>query len=342
MHEARSRPCDLASIAAVVLRAVRTEHPNKPADVVASPADVRPQRAIHPAFYGCFDWHSAVHGHWTLVRLLARGLAPSLEGEIRAVLAEHLSADRLAIEAAYFREPHNRAYERMYGWAWVLCLAAELRAWDDDDASLWSRHLAPLEAEIVGLAREYLPRLAWPIRSGVHSNTAFALALTLDYARAVGDASLAALVESRTRGYFGEDRDAPIAFEPSGEDFLSPALAEADLVRRVLDAEELDEWLGGFLPGLAAGDLGPLGRPVERVDIADGRLGHLAGLNLSRAWAMRGVASALSPGDAGRGALLEAADAHLGAGLASVESGHYEGEHWLGTFAVYALTSLGT
>jgi hypothetical protein len=331
----------LGRLAGLALRGVVTEYPVKPADVVAGRGDVRPARDVHPAFYGCFDWHSAVHAHWMLVRLLRVGAAPRLAGEIRAALRDHLTDERLGTEAAYFRSPRNGAFERMYGWAWVLRLAAELREWPDEDAAVWARHLASLEREIVRLTLAYLPRLSWPIRAGVHANSAFALAQALDYARVAEEGSLESLVVERARRYYLADRDAPIAYEPSGEDFLSPTLAEADLMRRVLPRDEFGRWLDAFLPSLAAGSLGPLGRPVEEIDMADGRLGHLAGLNLSRAWAMRGVAATLPADDPRRGVLGGAASDHLAAGLARVESGHYEGEHWLATFAVYAITGVG-
>jgi hypothetical protein len=298
-------------------------------------------RELHPVFYGCFDWHSSVHSHWVLVRLLRCCPGLTVAGEVRAVLGARLNAPDIEVEAAYFRERQHRAFERMYGWAWVLRLAAELREWNDACGAEWARRLAPLEREVVGLTRDYLSRLEWPIRTGEHGNTAFAMGQMIDYSRVAGDGSLEAMLSDRGRAYFIDDRDAPLRFEPGGEDFLSPSLSEADLMRRILSELEFGDWLDAFLPALRGGSLGSLADPVGVADMTDGRLGHLAGLNLSRAWAMRSIGAALGDGDARGLALTRTAARHLGAGLSRVVSGHYEGEHWLGTFAVYALTAVG-
>ncbi len=256
-------------------------------------------------------------------------------------LAAHLTAENLRAEAAYFATKENRSFERMYGWAWALRLAAELRAWDDPDARQWAANLAPLERKLVALTSDYLPRLTSPIRSGVHPDTAFALAQALDYARAVGDADLEKLIVARAREYYLGDRAYPAGYEPSGEDFFSPGLNVADLLRRVLGPGEFSRWLDGYLPGLRAGDLGSWARAAEVSDLSDPRIVHLVGLNLTRAWTMRGILSALPPEDP-RGAPLEkSAQLHADAGLRYVSSGHYEGEHWLATFAVYLLTQTG-
>ena len=290
-----------SSFAKLALACVTREYPNKIDHVLFGDADAKSPRALHPAFYGCLDWHSAVHGHWMLARLLRFDIpeAPA----IRAVLAAHLTPENIAIEAAYFTG--RDTFERMYGWSWLLALATEVAGLD------------PLVEAIVTRLHAFLPKQAHPIRTGTHANTAFALGLILDYARAVGDTRTEALVVERSMTYFAADRDAPIAWEPSGDDFLSPSLVEADLMRRVLP--DFAPWLAAFLPRM------PLA-PVAVTDRSDPKLAHLDGLNLSRAWCLRALG------------YDEAADAHAAAGLAHVATGDYAGEHWLATFAVYLLT----
>lgn len=329
-----------ADFSRLALRCIATEYPNAPMQVLAGPDDARSPRALHPVFYGCFDWHSAVHSHWLLVRLLKCNPGHPAAAEARAALAERFTADALRAEAEYFDAPNNRGFERMYGWAWVLRLALELRTWVDPDARSWAANLAPLEQRLAELMLEYLPRLEYPLRTGVHPNTAFALGQGLDYAAGVGAAELDALLRDKAVEFFGSDQRYPVNYEPSGEDFFSPALAEADLMRRVLPRREFSQWLDRFLPDLRSGRLGPLLVPVEVRDMRDGRIGHLAGLNLHRAWTMQAVARALQPGDVRIGTLEASAKEHLDAGLGHVFSGCYEGEHWMGTFAVYALTGV--
>ncbi len=331
----------VTAFARLALDGIVREYPNKPSNVMATAEDVRSPRDMHPAFYGSFDWHSSVHGHWMLVRLLKLYPGSSIEAEARAKLAAHLTADKMAAETAYFEPKHNRSFERTYGWAWLLRLALELREWDDPQGREWAANLAPLEQRIVELSKEYLPKLSWPIRVGEHPNTAWALSEFLDYARATGDRELMRVAASRARDYYLEDRDYPVMYEPSGHDFFSPGLLEADLMRRVLPPDDYSIWLDGFLPGLTEGGLGNLGAPVAVSDPTDGKLVHLAGLNLVRAWTLRGVASALAEADPRRATLLAAAEAHASAGLDYVFSGHYEGEHWLASFAIYLLTDAG-
>ncbi|HMQ31991.1 MAG TPA: DUF2891 domain-containing protein [Chloroflexaceae bacterium] len=329
---------ELASrLACVALEGIAREYPYSPGHVLMDAADARRPRELHPAFYGCFDWHSAVHTHWQLVRLLR--LLPALPeaAAIRAALGAHLTSANLRAEAAYFAEPGRRGFERPYGWAWLLKLAEELLGWDDPDARRWSAAVAPLARLVAELYLEFLPRLTYPVRSGVHSSTAFGLAFALDYARAAGHAPLRELVVARSLDYFGADRDGPAAWEPGGSDFLSPCLAEADLMRRVLPAEQFAGWLGAFLPGLAAGGPPQLLTPAHVSDRSDGQIVHLDGLNLSRAWCMWGVAGALPPADPRRPVLLAAAGRHAEAGLAGVGGGDYMGDHWLGSFALYML-----
>jgi len=317
--------------ARLALAGVRREWPHAYQHLALGPDDVRTPRALHPAFYGCYDWHSAVHGHWTLVRLLRRFPRLRDAHEMRAALDENLTAKNLAAELDYFCAPGRTSFERPYGWAWLLALAQELRGWRGDaDARRWARAVRPLEAFIAGSFCVWLPKLTSPVRSGAHSNTAFALGLALDYARAVRDRRLERAIVTRSRVFFGGDAGASGAWEPGGEDFLSPVLGEGDLMRRVLPAREFEAWWAKFLPELPAN----LREPAVPVDRSDPKFVHLDGLNLSRATALRGIASAL-PGGPRRTELERAAERHATAGLAQVASGDYVGEHWLATFAVY-------
>lgn len=329
-----------AAFSKLALGCITTEYPNKPGQVMVDDESALTPRQLHPVFYGCFDWHSAVHGHWLLVRLLRLYPGHSAAELTRNVLEAQFSTDALLAEADYFDEDHNRSFERMYGWAWLLRLVVELRALDDPYARQWTQRLAPLEQRIVTLTMDFLPRLDWPVRTGVHPNTAFALGQELDYARAVGNTELERVLVDRSLDYYAADRQYPVDYEPSGEDFFSAALAEADLMRRVLSRREYSNWLDDFFPGLRQGNLGRLLEPATVSDVTDGKIVHLAGLNLHRAWTMRSVARALPEGDARANVLLESAAEHLAAGLDYVFSGHYEGEHWLATFAVYGLTEV--
>jgi Protein of unknown function (DUF2891) len=328
-----------SAFARLALKAVGREYPNKPEHVLSGAADVRAPRALHPAFYGCYDWHSAVHGHWMLARLLR--LFPHLpeKAAVRAALAAHLTAANLRAEADYLAGPDRKSFERPYGWAWLLKLAEELRGWDDADARQWADNLGPPTDAIVARYLDFFPKQTYPIRTGVHPNTAFGLALAHDYARAVGHERLRALVEERARTYFGTDADVPAAWEPGGADFFSPSLMEADLMRRVLPPAEFRAWFARFLPGAARGEPKALFTPAAVTDRTDPQLVHLDGLNLSRAWCMRSVAATLPAGDPARKALGESAARHAVAALRHVASGNYEGEHWLATFAVYLLST---
>jgi hypothetical protein len=333
------KPEQASAFARLALKALSKEYPNKPGDVLNSDKDLKSPRELHPAFYGSFDWHSSVHGHWLLVRLLR--LFPDLpeRKEARAVLAEHLTARNLQTEADYFDRPNAQSFERPYGWAWLLKLAEELHGWDDADARAWSKNLRPLADVIVKRYLAYFPKQTYPIRSGVHPNTAFGLAFALDYARAVGHKELRELIEERARTYFGKDAAAPASWEPDGADFFSPSLMEADLMRRVLPPAEFRDWLRRFLPDLARGEPKSLLAPATVSDRSDPQLVHLDGLNLSRAWCQRHIAAALPRDEAARRVLTEAADRHAEAALRHVASGDYAGEHWLASFAVYLLST---
>ncbi|MBK1835484.1 DUF2891 domain-containing protein [Roseibacillus ishigakijimensis] len=323
----------------LALAGLDREFPNKPGHVWRSAEDGKTPREWTPVFYGHFDWHSSVHGHWTLVRLLK--LFPEAEwaAEVREVLAARFTPEDLQKEADYLAA--NPSFERMYGWAWALRLALELRSWEDEQAQDWAAHFKPLEEVIVAHAKAYLPKLDWPIRCGFHPETAFPLAQFLDYARGVEDEEFADLLEKKAKQFYLADYDYPVRYEPSGNDFFSPGMNEADLMRRVLPGPSYSRWLAGFFPTLGEAELGNLLSPVQVSDLEDGHLVHLVGLNLTRAWTMRSVADSLPEGDRRREILAAAAQVHARQGLAQVWSGSYEGEHWLGSFAVYYKTGVG-
>jgi hypothetical protein len=327
--------------ARLALACVHKEYPNKIAHVMSGDEDARPPRELTPAFYGCYDWHSSVHGHWLLARLARLQPDAPLAAEARQALGRSLTPANLAAEAAYLRGAGRASFERPYGLAWLLQLSAELREWGSSDAKAWSAALEPLERAAAARLREWLPKLTQPIRVGEHSQTAFSLGLVLDWARAAGDDETRRLVEQRSRDFYGRDRACPLAYEPSGEDFLSPCLGEADLMRRVLPGPELVAWLDGFLPQLPRDGRTAWLPPGIVSDPGDPKLAHLDGLNLSRAWMLEGIASALPSADARVSALRATAALHREKGLAAVTGEHYEGGHWLGSFAVYLVTSRG-
>jgi len=331
-------PAQASSFARLALKGVDQEFPNKLDHVMAGPDDTRGPKLLHPAFFGCYDWHSSVHGHWMLARLLR--VVPDVPEapEIRKVLNAHLTADALRVELEYFHRKESRSFERPYGWAWLLKLAEELNGWDDPDARRWAVNLKPLAELIATRYVEFFPKQTYPIRTGVHPSTAFGLAFAYDYARSTGHTSLKALVEERARFYFGKDADVPAGWEPGGADFFSPSLMEADLMRRVLPAEEFKTWFRGFLPKAAQGEPRALFEPATVTDRLDPQLVHLDGLNLSRAWGMKRIAATLPPGDPARQALEASSLRHADAGLAHITSGDYAGEHWLASFAVYLLS----
>ncbi|HSB10244.1 MAG TPA: DUF2891 domain-containing protein [Blastocatellia bacterium] len=330
---------EASHFASLALKCVGKEYPNKLDHTMNDASEVQSPRALHPAFYGCLDWHSSVHGHWMLARLLR--LFPDLPeaNQIRAALNQNLSAQNVQAEVAYLNQPNRQSFERTYGWAWLLKLAEELRGWDDPDGKTWSANLQPLVDALVERYKKFLPRQTYPIRTGVHPNTSFGLAFALDYARTVGDRELESLIVERSRTYFSADASYPAAWEPGGEDFFSPSLIEADLMLRVLKPLEFRRWFKKFLPGIAAGRPPRLLTPAVVADRTDPKIVHLDGLNLSRAWCMRHIVSGLPARDPARGVLSKAATAHAKDALAHVASGDYLGEHWLASFAVYMLTA---
>lgn len=325
--------------ARLALKGISKEYPNKPADVINSDEDVKSPRRIHPAFYGCYDWHSAVHGHWMLIRILKLHPKLPIEAEIRAALAANLTVKNLETEAKFFTRPGAKSYERPYGWSWLLKLAEELHTWDDAQGKEWSANLKPLVDVIVKYYLEYFPKQTYPIRSGVHSSTAFGLTFALDYARVVKHEQLENLLIERSRHYFANDENIPAAWEPDGADFYSPSLMEADLMRRVLAKEEFHRWFKKYLPDIAAGKPQSILAPATVTDRADPQLVHLDGLNISRAWCMRSIAATFPEGAPIRQALLDSAQKHVEAALPHITSGDYAGEHWLASFATYLLTS---
>jgi hypothetical protein len=327
--------------AQLALACVHKEYPNKIAHVLNSDADVAPPRALTPAFFGCYDWHSSVHGHWLLARLVKQFPEAPFAAAAREALRKSLTAGNLQREAEYLRGEGRASFERPYGLAWLLQLCAELRGWNDPEAREWYAHLRPLEEVTLQRLQTWLPKLSHPQRVGEHSQTAFGLGLMMDYARQTGNDAFFTLLEERARTFYLADTHAPLGYEPGGEDFLSPVLAEADVMRRVLSQAEYSRWLGGFLPQIPL-DAGAEWLPVAvATDRADGKLAHLDGLNLSRAWMLEGIVSGLPADDARRPALQSAAAAHRRAGLEAVTGEHYEGGHWLGSFAVYLVTQRG-
>ena len=326
-----------ARFAGQALANVVREYPSKQDHVLGSAADAQPTRALHPSFYGSYDWHSCVHMHWLLARLRRRFPSLPQRPEIDALLDRHLAPANIAGECAYLDRPGTQSFERTYGWAWLLKLATELAGGEDERARGWAANLAPLTGAFVARYLAYLPRAHYPIRYGIHANSAFGLAFALDYARKVGELELEDACTAKAQAWYGADRDAPAAWEPSGADFLSPALMEAELMRRVLPPFEFAAWLADFLPGLGERVPATLFAPARVADRADPQIVHLDGLNLSRAWCLRGVAAALPAGDRRVAVLRAAAETHLAAGVAGIGSGDYLGEHWLATFAVLAL-----
>jgi len=325
----------------LALACLHQEYPNKIAHVLRSDADARPPHLLTPAFYGCYDWHSSVHGHWLLVRLVRRFPQAPFAKDAREALAASLTPERIAEEVAYVGNASRASFERPYGLAWLLRLSAELRGWDDAQAREWAAALAPLEAVAAAKLKSWLPKLHYPIRIGEHDQTAFSFGLMWDWARVAGDAEMKALLVDAGQRFYRGDRACPLGYEPSGQDFLSPCLAEADFMRRVLEPAAFSEWLRAFLPQVPKSASATWLPPAIVTDRADPKLAHLDGLNLSRAWMLEGIAHGLDPKDKRVPALLAAAAGHRAAALPAVTGEHYEGGHWLGTFAVYLTTGAG-
>ncbi len=340
---ARSEPHHLDSataghFASLALACVDREYPNQIRHVMTSDDDVGTPRQLTPSFYGCFDWHSAVHGHWLLVRLSR--LFPEADFVTAALtkLGANLTHSNLLAEAAYMSHPDRAGFQRPYGLAWLLQLVAELDEWSNDQAAQWREWLRPAEQIAVARLHDWIPLLHYPIRDGEHSQTAFAFGLIHDYARRMEDQQTLDMLADAAERFYRADHDCPIGYEPSGHDFLSPCLAEADFMRRVLSADEFAAWLGEFLPRIGQDGWLPVAVVTDR---EDGKLAHIDGLNLSRAWMLEGMAHGLPEADGRRNALLKSAAEHAQAGLEGVTDEFYAGSHWLASFATYLYSQRG-
>lgn len=320
-------------LAQLPLHCMDTEYPNKLNQTIGGDEDLQSPEELHPAFYGCFDWHSAVHGHWSLVSLLKQ--FPELDNKVLIIekLKTNISKENIEAEVAYFHRKHNTSYERTYGWAWLLKLAEELHTWNDPLARELEKNLQPLTHLLVQKYLEFLPKLNYPIRVGEHTNTAFGLTFAYDYAKAVGHTELLELITQRARDFYGNDKDCPIAWEPSGFDFLSPCLEEAAIMKRVLPQMEFKNWISEFLPQLLDKNFDiDTGKVSDRTD---GKLVHLDGVNFSRAWSLNVIADGLPE----LAHLKNIANKHINYSLPSIVDDNYEGGHWLGSFAIYALNA---
>ena len=318
-------------LAELPLHCVETEFPNKLGQTIGSAEDLGTPEALHPIFHGCFDWHSAVHGYWSMITL-AKDF-PDLEkaDEIRAILQRNITPEKVAQEVAYFEKKLNKSYERTYGWAWLLKTAEALHTWDDPMARELENTLQPLTDVIVMRYKEFLPRLVYPIRVGEHTNTAFGLTFAYDYAITVGNTSFQQLIEQRAKDFYLKDAGCPVTWEPSGYDFLSPCMEEIDIMRRILPQNEFEPWLDQFMPQLK--DTAYAWEPGQVNDRTDGKLVHLDGLNFSRAWVLYGLAQQYPAYEH----LTQIANQHVAYSYPNLVGDTYEGGHWLGSFAIYAV-----
>jgi hypothetical protein len=320
-------------LAELPLACMQKEYPNKLGQTLGSADQLKEPKVLHPAFYGCFDWHSAVHGHWSLIRLLKD--YPNLDKAtlIREKLQENISREHILEEVNYFQEKHSTSYERTYGWGWLLKLAEEIHSWEDPLARQLEKNLQPLTDLIVARYLEFLPKLLYPIRVGEHTNTAFGLCFAWDYARTLENKKLEVLIADRAMAFYSVDKNCPLDWEPSGFDFLSPCLEEIDLMRRIFDPKSFLEWMEQFAPQMASPDFQlPVGEVSDR---SDGKLVHLDGLNFSRAWVLYGLSGQFAEYKH----LRAVADKHMNYSLPQLIGDSYEGGHWLGSFALYALTN---
>ena len=320
-------------LASLPIHCINVEYPNKLNQTIGSGEDLKSPKELHPAFYGCFDWHSSVHGHWSLVALLKQ--FPNLDNAetIKAQLLQNISKENIEKEVKYFYGKYNKSYERTYGWAWLLKLAEELHTWDDETARVIEKNLQPLTDLIVGKYFEFLPKLKYPIRVGEHTNTAFGLTFAWDYANTTSNRELKLLIETRAKAFYLKDQNCPLSWEPSGFDFLSPCLQEAAIMKRVLSKELFDDWFDKFLPQLKDVNFQfPVGEVSDRTD---GKLVHLDGVNFSRAWALNKIIE----GSPELNHLKRIANQHIEYSLPNLVGDSYEGGHWLGSFAIYALSS---
>lgn len=324
--------------AKLALKCVQKEYPNKLDHVMNDLKEVLPPSVMHPAFYGCFDWHSSVHGHWMLVRILKKYPNIEISQAVRKALNENLTEDNIKTEVVYLNQENRKSFERTYGWAWLLKLQEELIGWDDADGKKWNQNLQSLVDALVQSYINFLPKQNYPIRTGVHPNTAFGIAFALDYARKAQYYKFENLLVERALTYYMNDKDYDPKWEPGGEDFFSPGLMEADLMRRILKPVDFLKWFNHFIPNI--GRTKNLLEPVVVTDRTDPKLVHLDGLNLSRAWCMYGISLNLPGNNRLKKILYSSAQKHAEAGLSNIASGNYEGEHWLASFAVYLLSEI--
>ncbi len=336
---ANDQKINAENFARLALDCAHMEYPNHISHTMQSDEDVLPPRELTPSFYGCYDWHSSVHGHWLLTRLARLKPDSELAPDAISALRQSLSKENLLQESIYVAGKGRKSFERPYGIAWLLQLAAELEDWNYPSAKAWRENIRPLEEALVDRVVEWLPKLTYPVRSGQHSQTAFALGLMLDWSRTTSNRDVETLIRNRILDFYAEDKNCPIHYEPSGSDFLSPCLAEADLMRRVMSPSEFAIWLNDFLdvPNSNTDWL----EPAIVSDRSDPKLAHIDGLNLSRAWMLEGIASGLPPKDLRIKVLNAAAAEHQASGLIGVNSEFYEGGHWLGSFATYLVTKRG-
>ncbi len=338
LHQRDHGPLQLTTkgashFARLALDCMQREYPNKLNQVLSDDTQLKSPKILHPAFYGCFDWHSSVHGHWMLVRLLRNFPDLPERDEIRKKLNENLTAENIEGEVVYLKAA-SKSWERMYGWSWLLKLAEEVYLLKDQDGQKWAKHLQLLTDLVIEKYQQFLPGQVYPVRTGVHPNTAFGLSFAWDYAHTTGHTSLQQLIEKRAKDYYLNDTDCPTDWEPSGEDFLSACLEEANLMQRILPRKTFNNWFKKFLPKKK---IKGLLYPADVSDRSDPKIVHLDGLNLSRAWCMYSILPAIDQKKKKR-ILTEAANRHLLATIPNIASEHYEGGHWLASFAVYALS----
>jgi hypothetical protein len=330
-----------ARFAELALKCLHEEYPNHISHTLSSDADAKPPHELTPAFYGCYDWHSDVHAHWLLVRLVHLFPNADFAPPARAAIAQSLTPEHIAGEVAYLRHEERASFERPYGLAWLLALAGELRGWNDAQAQELAARLQPLETEAATRLENWAGKLHYPIRVGEHDQSAFSFGLVWDWAVVAKDAQMQSVLAYAARRFYSQDRNCPLNYEPSGEDFLSPCLGEADFMRRVLGPESFARWLSGFLPDIPKNPRKLWLLPAVVIDRADPKLAHTDGLNLSRAWMLEGIARGLPPSDRRIAALRAAAELHRETALPNITGEHYVGGHWLGAFAVYLTSEAG-
>lgn len=319
-------------LSSLPLECISIEYPNKLNQVLGGENELQGPKDLHPIFYGCFDWHSSVHGHWLLAKCLNKFPDTDLSNKIVALFDEQFVTKKVQGELLYFQPKHNRSFERTYGWAWILKLQAELKKSKQDAEHGWSNHLQSLIDQIVNSYKEFLPKMVYPIRVGEHTNTAFGLSLALDYAREAGDKDFESIIVQRAKDFYLEDAGCPISWEPSGFDFISPCLQEAELMSKVLSGKDFEKWIGGFLPQIFEKNFTL--EPGKVLDRTDGKLVHLDGLNFCRAWCLYQLAASLPKQ---KDQLIELADSHVNASKEQVVGSDYMGSHWLASFMLYAL-----